>query len=230
MSYVFRVSLCALVLSLSLKSLAFSRVQSSSAVPNSSQPPAEPAVRALVEKYFALYAAKDLDGLMGLWTEKSPDHASLKQNLQRQFATESYSMSLPTISRVKVEGEKLRLRATVNLTVTDLKSNQRRERRIARNMTFIMGDGKWRIWRCAPAENDLAEALARAKTEAERAGLLAEEKELVTAELVQAMIEQGNRLYLQSGFDQATDIYRLSQGIAERIGDKAGIARALNNI
>src|SRR5215813_2845586 len=230
MSYVFRVSLCALVLSLSLKSPAFSQVQSSSAVPNSSQPPAEPAVRAVVEKYFALYATKDLDGLMGLWSEKSPDQVSLKQNLQRQFATESYSLSLPSISRVKVEGEKVSLRATVNLTVIDLKSNQRRERRIARNMAFIMEDGKWKIWRYAPAENDLAEALAQAKTEAERAGLLAEEKELLRAELVQAMIEQGNRLYLRSEFDQAIAIYRLSQGIAEQIGDKAGIARALNNI
>src|SRR5262249_2674112 len=172
MSHVFRVSLYALVLSLGLKTLAFSQDQSSSAVPNSSPPPA---VRAVVEKYFALYAAKDLDGVIGLWSEKSPDHASLKQNLQGQFATESYSSSLPTISRVKVEGERVSLRATVNLTVNDLKSNQKRERRIARNMAFVMEDGKWKIWRYAPAENDLAEALVKARTEAEKAGWLAEE-------------------------------------------------------
>src|SRR5262245_44432156 len=187
MSHLFRVLLCALVLSLSLKSPVFPRVQFSSAVPDSSQSPAETAVSALVEKYFALYAAKDLEGLMGLWSEKSPDHASLKQNLRRQFATESYSLSLPTISRVKVEGEKVSLRATVNLTGIGLKSNQKRERRIARNMVLVREDEKWKVWRYAPAENDLAEALAQAKTEAERAGLLAEEKELVTAELVQAM-------------------------------------------
>src|SRR5262245_8871712 len=134
MSLMLRVSLCALVLSLSLKSPAFSQVQSSSAVPNSSSSPPEPAVRAVVEKYFALYAAKNLEELMGLWSEKAPDHASIKRNVQRQFAAEIYRSSLPTISHVKVEGEKVSLRATVNLTVTDLKSEQKRERRVARNM------------------------------------------------------------------------------------------------
>src|SRR5215813_8170246 len=183
MSYVFRVSLCALVLSLSLKSPAFSQVQSSSAVPNSSQPPAEPAVRAVVEKYFALYAAKDIDGLMNLWSRQAPDYTSFKQDLERQFKTGDHLFSLPTISRVKVEGEKVSLRATANLTAVNLKSDQKRERRIARNMAFIMEDGKWKVWRCAAAENDLSEALAMAKTEAERSGLLAEEKELVTSEL-----------------------------------------------
>src|SRR5215813_5316983 len=107
MSLMFRVSLCALVLSLSLKSPVFPRVQFSSAVPDSFQSPAETAVRALVEKYFALYAAKDLDGLMNLWSRQAPDYTSFKQDLERRFTTEDDRFSLPTISRVKVEGEKV---------------------------------------------------------------------------------------------------------------------------
>src|SRR5215510_6373862 len=188
------------------------------------------ALRAIVEKYFALYAAKDLDGLMELWSEKSPDRSSLKQNLERQFATEGYRSSLPTISRVKVEEDKVSLRATAHLTVIDLKSNQKRELQIARNFAMVREERNWKVWRCAPAEEDLAEALVKVENEVERAKLLAEEKELVTSELVRAMIGQGYRQYLQSGFDQSIAIYRLSQSIAERIGDKAGFARALNNI
>src|SRR5215467_12500497 len=98
MPFAFHDSLFSLALSLSLISPGFSQPQSSPSDHNASQASAEPAVRAVVEKYFALYAAKDLDELIGLWSEKSPDHASLKQNLQRQFATESYSSSPPTIS------------------------------------------------------------------------------------------------------------------------------------
>jgi CHAT domain-containing protein/uncharacterized protein HemY len=228
--------LLALSLSLNVAFVALSQPASSapaiqnSSDHNTSQASAEPAVRAVVEKYFTLYAAKDLDGLMGLWSEKSPDHSSLKQNLERLFATESYSLSLPTISRVKVEEDKVSLRATAHLTVIDLKSNQKRELKIARNFALVREEMKWKVWRCAPAEADLAEALVKVESEAERAKLLAEEKELVTAELVRAMIEQGYRKYLQSGFDQSIAIYRLSQSIAERIGDKAGIARALNDI
>ena len=195
-----------------------------------SQASAEPAVRVVVEKYFALYAAKDMDGLMGLWSEKSPDHPSLKQNLERQFAAGSYSLGLLTISRVEMEEEKVSLRATAHLTVIDLKSDQKRELQIARNFALVREERKWKVWRCSPAEEDLAKELVKVESEAERAKLLAEDKELVTAELVRAMIEHGNRLFLQSGFDQAIAIYRLSQSIAEQIGDKAGFARALNNI
>src|SRR5262249_26927356 len=184
------------------------------------------ALRALVEKYFALYASKDLDGLMGLWSEKSPDRSSLKQNLERQFATESYSLSLPTISRVKVEEDKVSLRATAHLTVIGLKSDQKRELQLARNFVLVWEERKWKFWRCASAEEDLAEALVKVESEAERAKLLAEDKELVTAELIRAMIEHGNRLFLQSGFDQAIAVYRLSQSIPERNWEQARITRA----
>src|SRR5262245_10569449 len=224
------VSLLILASSLNLSGAVFSPVQSSASVLNASQSSAETEARALAEKYFALYAAKDLDGLIGLWSEKSPDRSSLKQNLERQFATENYSLSLPTISRVNAEEDKVSLRATAHFTVIDLKSNQKRELQLARNFALVREERKWKVWRCAPAEEDLADALVKVESEAERAKLLAEEKELATAELVRAMIEQGNRLYLQSRFDQAIAIYRLSQSIAEQIGDKAGIARALNNI
>jgi CHAT domain-containing protein/tetratricopeptide (TPR) repeat protein len=220
--------LLALSLSFNLAFIAFSQPASSApAAQNSSD---QEALRALVEKYFALYASKDLDGLMGLWSEKSPDRSSLKQNLERQFATESYSLSHPTVSRVKAGEDKVSLRATARLTVIDLKNNQKRELQLARNFALVREERKWKVWRCSPAEEDLADALVKVESEAGRANLLAEEKELVTAELVRAMIEQGNRLYLQSRFDQSIAIYRLSQSVAEQIGDKAGIARALNNI
>src|SRR5215510_7095082 len=93
--------LLAMSLSFNVSVPALSQPASSApAIQNSSD---QDALRALVEKYFALYAAKDLGGLMGLWSEKSPDYSSLKQNLERQFATESYSLGLLTISRFKAE-------------------------------------------------------------------------------------------------------------------------------
>src|SRR5215470_20193440 len=99
MSSAFRVSSFSLALSLSLICQVFSQTQSSSS--SSSAPltvarsPAESDLRAVVEKYFALYAGKDLEGLMSLWSEKSPDHASFRQSLRGQFAAENYSFSLP---------------------------------------------------------------------------------------------------------------------------------------
>jgi CHAT domain-containing protein len=222
-----------LALSLSIISAVLAQSQSASSALNSIQSPAEGAVRGVVERYFALYAAKDLDGLMNLWSEKSPDYASFKQDLQRQFTTEDYRSSLLRISRFKVQGEKASLRATVNVTATDLTSNQKREQQIVRNFALVREDGEWKVWRYAPAENDLAEALVKAKTEAERAALLAEEKELVTPELVRALGTQGGGFYNQGGqggYQQALATYRLALSVAEQIGDQTGIARALNNV
>ena len=192
MALTFRVSLCLLALSLSLINSSLAQPQSSSVPPS---PPSSPesALRAVVEKYFLLYAAKDIEGVMRLWSDKSPDYASFEQNSQRQLATEDVRFSDPVISRVKMESEKASLRAMTNLTATNLKSNQKREQRMARSFAFVREDGKWKVWRSAPAEDDLAEALVSAKTEAERSKFLAEEKELVTVDLARALNSQADR-------------------------------------
>jgi len=187
-------------------------------------------VRAVVEKYFATYAVKDLDGLMSLWSEKSPDYVPFKQSLQRQFAAENFSFSDPVISRVKVEGEKVGLRAVTNLIAVNLKNNQKREQRMALNFAFVREGGNWKVWRSAPAEDDLAEALVKAKTDDERAGLLEEEKDLMTAGLTQELNSQGRRSFLEGDYPGSRAIHQMAQGLAERIDDKAGIARALVGI
>ncbi|MCI0391915.1 MAG: CHAT domain-containing protein [Acidobacteria bacterium] len=231
MPFALRLSLCFLALSMSLVCSVISLAQSSSSpFPNVARSAAESDLRALVEKYFILYAGKDLDGLLSLWSEKSPDYASFKQELQERFANDDFSFGIPAISRLKVEGERASLRATADLTAINLRSRQKRELRIARNIALVREDGKWKVWRSAPAENDLAEVLAKSKTEAERAGLLADEKELASPELALALSYQGDRFYAQGDYSQALSIYRLEQSLVNQIGDKAGIARAFNDI
>jgi len=230
MSFAFRLPWHLLALSLCLISSVLAQSQSSSSALNASSSPDDAAVRAVVEKYFALYAAKDRDGLISLWSRQSPDYAALKQDWQREFTAETYSLSPPTISRVKVEGERASLRATAHLTAINPQSKEKREQRIVRNFAFVREGGTWKVWRAVPAEQDLAEALMKAKTEAERTGLLAEEKELVTSELVQALGSQGDRFLNQGVYPPALAIYRLAQSLAEQLGDQSGIALMLSNI
>jgi CHAT domain-containing protein/Tfp pilus assembly protein PilF len=80
------------------------------------------------------------------------------------------------------------------------------------------------------ALQSLADALALLKTDAERSALLTAEKELVTEKLVRELIRQGGRLYSQGNTQDALARFRLAQNIAEQIGDKAGMASALNKI
>ena len=227
MSSASRVSSCLLALSLILTGPALAQSQS---VPGSSQSSGESAVRAVVENYFARYGAKDIDGMMSLWSEKSPDFASFKQNLQRLFAAEDSSVSDPAISRVKVESEKASLRAMANLTAVNLKSKQKREQRIVRNFAFVREGEQWKVWRSVPAEDDLAAALVKARTEAERTELMAEEKELVTGDLARALTSQGDRFANRREFPQAIIIYALAINLTEQIGNHPEIAVTLHNL
>ena len=89
-------------------------------------------------------------------------------------------------------------------------------------------EGQWKVWRSAPAEDDLAETLLNAKTETERFHLLTEEKELVTPRLVFALIDLGVQLRVHGKSPLALAALRLAQSIGEQIGDQDGIAKALN--
>jgi len=190
----------------------------------------EAALRAVVERFFAAYGKKDLAGVMALWSEKSPDFASQKQALQQQFTTEDCGFGNPTISRVKIEAEKASLRVIVDSTAINMQGKQKREERLARNFGFVKESGEWKVWQYVSAESDLAEALVKAKVEAERSALLAEEKELITPELVQALFRQGNRFYYQREYPQAMAVYRQAHSIAEQIGYQNGVAIALSNV
>jgi tetratricopeptide (TPR) repeat protein len=85
-----------------------------------------------------------------------------------------------------------------------------------------------------PAEPSVVEALATAvvsaKTPEERDRLLDERKELVTVELRKALVKQAEELQGRNELDQAFNIFRLVQRIAERINDKTGIAIGLRGI
>src|SRR5262249_36920448 len=157
-------------------------------------------LHAIVEKYFAAYGRKDLAGVVELWSERSPNLGAYKQSLQQEFTSEDKSFGSPSISRVKVESEKASLWATVALTSINLKSRQKSEQRLVRFLEFVKENGEWKVWRYAPAAEDLADRLVKASSKAERAELLAEEKELVTGELRRALLTQARELNRQRNY------------------------------
>jgi CHAT domain-containing protein/Tfp pilus assembly protein PilF len=195
-----------------------------------SAPSEKAALRAVIESYFSAYGKKDMAGLVALWSEKSPELATYKQRLQQQLTKEELSFGSPVISRFKVEGEKASLRVTVGLRSTEVKSGQKKEQRLASNIHLVKEGGEWKVWRYASATEELAAALVKVDTEAEREGLLAEEKELVRIELGRALLAQGTQLYRQGSYQRAMDISKLALEIAEQAGDKGVTADALRGI
>lgn len=71
----------------------------------------ETALRGLVEKFFAAYTKKDLDGVMALWSEKSPEFAQRQQTMQRLFATlAKIEVNSLNISRLETNEGQARMR------------------------------------------------------------------------------------------------------------------------
>src|SRR5690348_2726365 len=67
----------------------------------------EALLRALTEKFFAAYQQKDLDGLMRLWSAKSPDLAASKQSFEQSLAAvERIELKSLTIGKLTVDGDK----------------------------------------------------------------------------------------------------------------------------
>ena len=98
-------------------------------------------VRAVVERYFALFASEDLDGVMGLWSEKSPTYGSAKQSLQQQFAAEDFTINDLVSFRLLVDGDQAGLRVVANQTAISRKTKETREQRIAHNFALVREAG-----------------------------------------------------------------------------------------
>jgi CHAT domain-containing protein/Tfp pilus assembly protein PilF len=191
------------------------------------------ALRALVEEFYGSYAKKDLDGFLRLWSAKSPELATRRETMQKLFADlEKIEVKGLVIRKMAVEGEKAKLRVELEMGAIEVKTSKPAAGlgKMVRALECMKEEGAWKVWREAPAEEDLAAALALLKTEDERSALLTAEKELVTEKLVQEMIRQGDRLRMTGKYPEALARFRLAQSIAEQIGYKAGIATAMRGI
>ena len=193
----------------------------------------EAAMRALVERYFDAWQKEDLDTAAGLWSEKSPDLAGGKSRLQSLFsANDRIEVRNLQLRRLAIEGERASATATVDVNALDAKTGKPAARlgKMNRSLKFAKEAGQWRFWSDTAAETDLALALVAAKDEESRAALLAEEKELLTAELWKALVRQGEEPRRQGKYPEALNIYALVQRVAELIDDKTGVASALRLI
>jgi CHAT domain-containing protein len=76
----------------------------------------------------------------------------------------------------------------------------------------------------------LAAELIAAQTEAERAALVNARRDLLSAELRKLLSERGNQLRIKGEYAQALAAHQSALIVATQLGDKEGIARALNGI
>jgi CHAT domain-containing protein len=194
--------------------------------PAFSQTPDEVSVRSLVERFFALYEAEDIKAIMALWSSQSPDRKAFEEELADLFSRVDYSFSSPRFLLIQIEGEKANLRVAVDALVETLGLPRPALRTFTRTFLLVKeGDG-WKIWRCYPSAQELANALAAASNETEVERLLDAEKELVNSELISLLISMATQHLGRNEPKQGMRLAQIAKAIAARIDDPAGNAFA----
>ncbi|HEV2669074.1 MAG TPA: tetratricopeptide repeat protein, partial [Blastocatellia bacterium] len=232
MSFTLRVSFCLLALSLNYISPALVQSQPAPLAPAAQHSSDEDALRALAEAVYGAWAAKDLDAFMRLWSAESSELEARRKQTQRFFAdSERIEIRSLTIRAVKLDGSQARVRSEADVRVIEGGTGKEKagDGKRLRTLECVKEADHWKVRRLVSTYDEIAAALAAAGSEPRRAALLAEERELVTAELVRALIvKQGHRFLNQQDYSQALAIYRLAHSIAEQLGDREGIAIAQN--
>lgn len=206
---------------------------SSAPPPSSAQSVDEIAVRALVERFFIAYQKEDLEGLMSLWNEKSPDLAAGRQSLQRTFdAYEKIQLTGLTVRKLNAVGEQFLVRLVFEMSAADAKTGQPASGmgKKQRTLRLVTLGGAWKVWQYLPSEEDLARELAAAAGDGQRRALLGAEEELATVELAQALNAQARGLQDKYSYAEALGVYRFALDLAFRLGGKKVQAATLRGI
>ena len=233
MAVMFRASLYLLAFSLNFISPAPAQSQPASSTPAAQHSSDDVALRALAESFYGAWATKDLDSFLRLWSAQSPDLEARRKETQELFArSERIELRGLTIRAVRVEGGQARVRVEVDALVIEAGTGKEKAgyAKMSRTLHCVKETGAWKVWREASAYDELANALATAKSDQERAALLAEEKELSPAGLIQPLIAQGRRIMYQGSYPQALVCFHLAQSIGEQVGDQSGICDAMMGI
>ncbi len=190
------------------------------------QNPDEPAIRSLVERFFAAYSAEDLNALLSLWSDQSPDRQPFAAKLPDLFGRIDFSFSNLRLLRLQIDGDKASLRVAVDVLQREISPPTPILQTITRTFVLVKEKGTWKVWRYYPAAEELARALASTTDEVEVEKLLSAEKELANEELVSLLLSVADRHLERNEAQQGLRIAQLAKTIAVRIDDPGGYACA----
>jgi CHAT domain-containing protein/tetratricopeptide (TPR) repeat protein len=99
-----------------------------------------------------------------------------------------------------------------------------------RTLHLVRDSALWKVCKYGSSEEELATEISRAPTIEARKALLAANQDLATIELNRALLTEATSLYRKSSYAIALELYGLALEIAQRLGDKLGIARGFSGL
>ena len=195
----------------------------------------EETVRKLTEQYGSAITEGELEKIRQFWNPQSRNLASRVRFYRELFLETRISFVNPKVTRLDVSGEKAVSHLTTDERQLDKKTG-------VPTLTYDPFHGAcrafewtrtatgWKIEREFLVQDDLAARLNAAASEQQRNELLERERIYVTDVLIRALVARGLRYHERGDYDAASRLYELQQTVAEKIGDKVGVAGAWLNL
>jgi CHAT domain-containing protein len=233
MPNTFRAALATLI-NLSLITAAFAQSNSLTSTPMRASAAEEESLRTLTTEYGRALAAGDLEAVRKFWNPQSPNLSPILRNYKKVFAQTRLELITPEITQLEITGDK----AVSQLTVDERRLDKKTGAVMltfdpfhgaARTFEWKRTDAGWRIEREVLVQDELALKLEAARSDQQRDQILEQEKRFVNNTLVGALGTRALRHQTRAEYETAMRYANLQRIVAERIGDKVGIAASWLN-
>jgi len=179
-------------------------------------------IRNLIERFFAAYIARDLQGYKLVWDAGSPEARKWADTMTQVFA-ENGSLSLVSLqfSDLDLNADSARVLLDFEIKGVNLKTNEQsplfgKMRRVVR---LTKTEKIWKIWSYGTEQDDLAARLEAATSMAEREKLFQRESNLVNPTLVSILNERARSPYRTEGLEQSKKAIEAAVQTARRVSD-----------
>ncbi|HXM40359.1 MAG TPA: CHAT domain-containing protein [Bryobacteraceae bacterium] len=181
------------------------------------------------DRFFQAIAHKDPEAAMAMWAADSPHFVSAREDLRRLFAPNRIRVAEISPGRAVFYGlDHARTYVSTDIEVYDTVTGKPVEGFGRKNKLFdwVKEADRWKIWRYAPAEAELADALIAAGSAPDRARLMAASKELVTSDLVRVLYNEGAEAARNGQPRESLRLSDLAIEAGAALGDKAALGWA----
>src|ERR1044072_7411138 len=219
----------ATLINLSLITAAFAQSNSLTSTPMRATAAEEESLRTLTAEYGRALASGDLEAVRKYWNPESPNLPPVLRNYKKVFSQNRLEFITPEITQLEITGDK----AVSQLTVDERRLDKKTGAVMltfdpfhgaCRSFEWIRTNGGWRIEREVLVQDGLAEKLEAARSDQQRDEILEQEKRFVNNTLVGALGTRALRHQTRGEYETAFRYANLQRIVAERLGDKVGIA------
>ena len=192
----------------------------------------DPELQDFIHRYFLAYAQKDAPRAMGFWSAATPNLEARRKQMQELFASAgAISVTNLVISPQNGGAANARMRVSYDLSVTSAaQGSAANVSSMVLLLECVKEQGPWKIWNETDLVSVLADSLLSAKTQGERAALVAKDKSLEGPALVTEVMRRADALSDQASNEPSLAGWKVAEELATEISDQKDLGRIFRGI